>query len=154
MYPVAEGLWIGPHLLDVPAEAKRAAIHESGINSVINVWRGRDADLAGAVEAYFYAPLTDGVLDDERMARYDLLARRGVALWGAGGLLVQCHGGRNRSGLLVGLILCYSLGVSGAEALRTVRSTRGASALNNRHFAAWLESLPAASRSARSSASR
>lgn len=145
MYDVGDGrLFIGPHLLDVPDEAKRAAVSARRITMVVNLWRRRDDELALAVTRYHHLPLSDGLLSDELFARYDGIARVAAKHLDEGGnVLVQCYGGRNRSGLLAGLITCCWRGVSGREAVAAVRAGRGVSALNNRHFATWLESLPA-----------
>jgi hypothetical protein len=56
-------------------------------------------------------------------------------------VLVACAGGRNRSGLVVGLAVRVLLDCSGAQALRLVQSRRE-NALNNETFARYLASLP------------
>lgn len=56
-------------------------------------------------------------------------------------VLVACAGGRNRSGLVVGLAVRELLGCSGAEALNWVQSRRE-DALNNATFARHLAGLP------------
>jgi dual specificity protein phosphatase-like protein len=56
--------------------------------------------------------------------------------------LVHCTFGRNRSGLLVTLIVRDLLGISGEEALRYVQARRER-VVNNEAFAEWLASLPA-----------
>jgi protein-tyrosine phosphatase len=56
-------------------------------------------------------------------------------------VLVACAGGRNRSGLVVGLAVRELLGCSGTEALTWVQSRRE-DALNNVTFARHLAGLP------------
>jgi hypothetical protein len=56
-------------------------------------------------------------------------------------VLVACAGGRNRSGLVVGLAVRELLGCSGAQALNWVQSRRE-NALNNATFARHLAGLP------------
>jgi protein-tyrosine phosphatase len=56
-------------------------------------------------------------------------------------VLVACAGGRNRSGLVVGLAVRDLLGCSGAQALTWVQSRRE-DALNNATFASHLAGLP------------
>ncbi len=56
-------------------------------------------------------------------------------------VLVACAGGRNRSGLVIGLAVRELLGCSGAQALNWVQSRRE-NALNNVTFATHLASLP------------
>lgn len=57
-------------------------------------------------------------------------------------VLVHCTFGRNRSGLLVSLVVRDLLGVTGAQALAHVQSRREGT-VNNESFARWLRSLPA-----------
>jgi hypothetical protein len=64
-----------------------------------------------------------------------------TAVAGGGRVLVACAGGRNRSGLVLGLALRELLRCSGAEALRIVQSRRE-DALNNQTFARHLAALP------------
>ena len=56
-------------------------------------------------------------------------------------VLVACAGGRNRSGLVVGLAVRELLGCSGVQALSWVQSRRE-NALNNATFGRHLASLP------------
>ena len=56
-------------------------------------------------------------------------------------VLVHCTFGRNRSGLLVSLVVRDLLAVTGAEALAHVQQRRER-AVNNTTFADWLRSLP------------
>jgi hypothetical protein len=56
-------------------------------------------------------------------------------------VMVACAGGRNRSGLVLGLALRELLACSGAEALHLVQSRRE-DALNNETFARYLAALP------------
>ena len=56
-------------------------------------------------------------------------------------VLVACAGGRNRSGLVVGLAVRELLGCSGEQALNWVQSRRE-NALNNATFAHHLAGLP------------
>jgi protein-tyrosine phosphatase len=56
--------------------------------------------------------------------------------------LVHCTFGRNRSGLVVTLVVRELLGLSGRDALAHVRDRRDR-AVNNETFAEWLTSLPA-----------
>lgn len=85
---------------------------------------------------------------DMRSASYlDQLAVRLAAEMRAGrSVLVTCHQGMNRSGLLSALVLrCYE-GLTGAQALHAVqsrrRAMRGFVPLGNMMFARFLELLP------------
>ncbi|MHB8732958.1 MAG: protein-tyrosine phosphatase family protein [bacterium] len=57
-------------------------------------------------------------------------------------VLVHCHMGKNRSGLLNALVAMQILGISGAAAVELVRRRRP-DALGNAVFTAYLRSLPA-----------
>lgn len=54
-------------------------------------------------------------------------------------VLVTCHQGRNRSGVICALVLCKGRGMSPERAVRTVRVARGPTALSNPHFLKFLE---------------
>jgi hypothetical protein len=53
-------------------------------------------------------------------------------------VLVTCNAGKNRSGLVCGLVLRDHFGLSGLDALHAVRTARGPNALCNRSFAQYL----------------
>ena len=116
----------------------------TGIRAVIDL---ADADAhppAGATDDLLYlkAPLVDG--DDLPDPALTLrLATLVAGLIDDGHrVLVHCTFGRNRSGLLVSLVVREVLGVPGAEALAHVQEHREGT-VNNAGFAQWLRSLPA-----------
>lgn len=93
------------------------------------------------VTHYRKEPLVDGeeLPDGDRLAE---LSRLLVDAVRAGRpTLVCCSFGKNRSGLVATLALRELLSCSGAEALGYVRARRHR-AVNNRRFAAYVESLP------------
>lgn len=53
-------------------------------------------------------------------------------------VLVTCHQGRNRSGLICALALCKGQGMSPKRAVNTVRAARGPEALRNPYFLQFL----------------
>jgi protein-tyrosine phosphatase len=91
---------------------------------------------------YLKCPLVDhDTLPDPELTLG--LAELVAGLAGAGRrVLVHCTFGRNRSGLLVTLVVRRLLGLPGAEALDYVQQRRDG-AVNNETFAAWLRSLDA-----------
>ena len=102
---------------------------------------GPSADELGDL-TYVKAPLEDGetlpdalVLDHLTGLVVDLVryGRR---------VLVHCTFGKNRSGLLMALIVRELLDCDGRTALERVRRVRER-AVNNEQFAAWLSDLPA-----------
>lgn len=116
----------------------------TGIRAVVDI---ADADAhppAGATDGLLYlkAPLVDG--DDLPDPALTLrLATLVAGLVGDGTrVLVHCTFGRNRSGLVVSLVVREVLGISGAEALAYVQERREGT-VNNAAFAEWLRSLPA-----------
>lgn len=63
-----------------------------------------------------------------------------VIQWLQGGkrVLVTCHQGRNRSGIICALALCKGKGMSPKRAVNTIRAARGPSALRNDYFLRFL----------------
>jgi len=57
-------------------------------------------------------------------------------------VLVHCHRGKSRSGLLNSLVVMKLLGISGRDAVALIRQRRPG-ALGNAVFTAYLEALPA-----------
>ena len=119
-------------------------VHRTGIRAVLDF---ADADAhppAGATDDLLYlkAPLVDAddVPDPEFTTRLAGLAA-GLIAQGYP-VLVHCTFGRNRSGLIVSLVVREVLAISGAQALEHVQSRRRGT-VNNESFAAWLRSLPA-----------
>ena len=143
-YDVGDGrVFMGPQVLTMPMVDKRVAMKTMGVTMVVNLWWRRDDQIASLVEHYRHVPVPDGKLSDAHLAHFDVLARVSARHLNEGGVvLTQCQGGRNRSGVVAALTLCYWLGISGAEAVDRVRAGRGPGALSNRHFASWLSSLP------------
>lgn len=121
-----------------------AWIREHEIDTVVDL---ADADAfppSAEVDGlnYLKCPLVDGDdLPDEGLTTRlaDLVA--GLVEDGHR-VLVHCTFGRNRSGLLVSLVVRRLLGLSGKEAVGYVQERRQG-AVNNETFRAWLASLPA-----------
>jgi hypothetical protein len=120
-----------------------AWVREAGVDVVLDL---ADADAYPPAEeieglTYLKCPLEDG--DDlpdpavtQRLAELVAgLVREGRQA------LVHCTFGRNRSGLVVTLIVRELLGLTGREALAYVQERRDR-AVNNEVFATWLSSLP------------
>ena len=78
-------------------------------------------------------------LDDARPTLHEIhvaydAAREVARRWRLGQhVLVTCHKGWNRSGLVTALTLMM-LGLSDNQAIRAIRAARGPKALGNRHF--------------------
>jgi len=121
-------------------------IREQGLDAVVDV---SDADAhppAGAVSDLIYlkCPLVDGEDLPDPAVTIPLAEMVGGLISEGHKVFVHCTFGRNRSGLLVTLIVRQVLGMPGADALDYVQARRDR-AVNNEDFAAWLRSLPAPS---------
>ncbi len=102
-----------------------------------------DADAVQALGRYVKRPLEDSdevPVADVMELRDEILSE----LQADRTVLVHCTFGKNRSGLLVALVLRSLEDLTGAEALARLRSVR-TNAVNNETFANWLSTLPAPS---------
>jgi protein-tyrosine phosphatase len=96
------------------------------------------ADIHGV--SFLKYPFQDGELPD-LVVLGGLVATLADALRQGRRVLVHCGWGRNRSGLVVALVLREVLDLDGRAAALAVRERRHR-ALNNATFAAYVESLP------------
>jgi hypothetical protein len=131
------GLWHGGCPVDFEW------VRDTGIDAVIDLADADSFPPADDVEGLIYlkCPLLDG--DDLPDPGLTLrLASLVAGLVGDGHtVLVHCTFGRNRSGLLVSLVVRELLDVTGAEALAHVQEHRDGT-VNNATFSGWLRSLP------------
>ena len=80
---------------------------------------------------------------DSSIQDIDLERLGDVVVWaykkwqGGNRVLIRCQAGLNRSGLVSALVLMYK-GATANEAVRMIRLTRGANALFNKQYVAWL----------------
>lgn len=137
---IMPGLYISRNALDLTVAQRSELVRELRLGLVINLWRDdpgwRDIPRLG----YFHVPIPDG--QQWRRAELERLACL-VASYELGGprsVLITCHAGRNRSGLLAALIVREVTGESGARAMEIVRAGRPR-AIANPYHAAYLESL-------------
>jgi hypothetical protein len=120
-----------------------AWVRETGIDVVLDL---ADADAYPPAEeieglTYLKCPLEDGEdLPDPALTLRLAELVAGLVREGRQAL-VHCTFGRNRSGLVVTLIVRELLGLSGRDALDHVQERRDR-AVNNEVFASWLASLP------------
>lgn len=118
-------------------------VRNSGIDVVLDL---ADADAyppAAEIKGltYLKAPLVDGDEVPEPAVTLGLAAFVAGLVRDGHRALVHCTFGRNRSGLVVALVVRELLGCTGAEALEHVQERRNRT-VNNETFAAWLRSLP------------
>jgi hypothetical protein len=119
-------------------------VRATGIDVVLDV---ADADAhppEDAIEGltYLKCPLVDGGAVPDPTLTLGLAALVARLVEEGHRALVHCTFGRNRSGLLVSLVVRRLLGLSGKDAVRYVQERRQG-AVNNETFKAWLDSLPA-----------
>lgn len=125
-------------------DIKLAVLEENDIDYVINLWSRADPDLQGIPGVtYIHYPIPDGLeLPNVKLQMLTNLAS-GAAyhiLHSGHAVLVLCHAGRNRSGLLSALIVKELNGCTGQAALEHVRMKRPG-AVDNPFFEQFLRSL-------------
>ena len=97
---------------------------------------------------YVKAPLVDGEALPDPLVLGHLTDLAADLVRDGRRVLVHCTFGKNRSGLLMTLVVRELLGCDGRTALGKVRSVRHR-AVNNERFAEWVSALPAPSRPSR-----
>lgn len=115
------------------------ALAAAGITLVVSMW-GPELRQAPGIR-YLHRPIGDGKRIDPVLL--DFISEQVADELGTPGgrVLVHCHAGRNRSGLVTALAARRVLGISGREALALVRERRP-NAVANEAFATYLEGLP------------
>ncbi|HXX37610.1 MAG TPA: dual specificity protein phosphatase [bacterium] len=120
------------------------SIHALGIDTVVDLFGTLDPGVPTAPNSivYVFWPIEDRpALPD--MTIMDALVDTVVRFIRIGHkVLVHCHRGKSRSGLVNALVVMKILGISGSEAIDLIRHRRPG-ALGNAVFTAHLETLPA-----------
>jgi len=140
IYTVIPGrLFQCAEFINKPIEHKLGALMSHKIDVVINVYKHRDEELEEYLYRYWYDPIPDGKSFDPKVVL--IIAHEATELIRHGHVvLVHCHAGRNRSGLVSALIAREYLGISGAAAMELVR-TRRPRAIDNQYFEDFLKEL-------------
>lgn len=135
---IVPGLWMGGHYWTDPAGELRPVVVGAEFDLVISLFtrpgHGPDPRVEHLVGEMPDAPLTGAQL--RTVLRLARAAR--TALDSGRRILVRCHSGYNRSGLVVAQCLVEG-GLAPAAAIRLVRRGRSPRALNNEVFAAYLD---------------
>lgn len=134
---VLPGLWQGGLPQDWPAV--RATV--DAVIDVADAGPGPSPDDLGGL-TYVKAPLEDGEALPDPVVLDHLTALAADLVRDGRRVLVHCTFGKNRSGLLMTLVVRELLRCDGRTALARVRAVRHR-AVNNAGFAAWLSALPA-----------
>ncbi|MFF2195834.1 protein phosphatase [Streptomyces sp. NPDC058157] len=134
---VGPGLWMGGHVwVDRTGEVREAVVDREFdlvISLFTRVGHGPDPSVRHLVRTLPDAPLTA-----DQIGTVQELARTATDAVRAGrSVLVRCHSGYNRSGLVVAEAL-IGQGLEPAAAIALVRSRRSPRALNNRTFEDYL----------------
>jgi protein-tyrosine phosphatase len=119
----------------------RELVNAHQLDVIVNTWSRADHRLDDLVQ-YIHLPLPDGQVTPAVIQKVESLSSEIVFLLQSNKrVLVHCRGGRNRSGLITGLVLKKLLGVSGATAVELVQRARPR-ALANMHFVRYLCETP------------
>jgi len=124
--------------------AEWTSIRARGIDVVVDLFGSLDPGVPVEPNSilYIYWPIEDAAALPA-MGIMSILVDAVVRLIQLGHkVLVHCHKGKSRSGLLNALVAMQILGISGADAVALLRRRRPG-ALGNQVFSAYLESLPA-----------
>lgn len=105
-------------------ERKLRELEDAQISVVVCLRPKQDTELSVAMgELYRWYPMSDGKKLDA--GRVESIADEIVDfIYGHHKVLVHCNAGRNRAGLVASLVVSRILAISGADALRHVRSIR------------------------------
>ncbi|MFC6883594.1 MULTISPECIES: protein-tyrosine phosphatase family protein [Actinomadura] len=134
---IVPGLWMGGHHYRGPGGERMPAVANDEFDMVISLFRRDGHGPAPGVE-HHYADLPDRPLLPDQLGEVCRLADLAVVAVRAGRrVLVRCHFGYNRSGLVVahGLV---TMGHPVEDAIALVRSRRSEWALHNRVFVDYL----------------
>ncbi|MER5528395.1 protein phosphatase [Streptomyces sp. NPDC002677] len=134
---VLPGLWMGGHEFRGRAGRLESAVVRDEFDLVQSLLRVPGHGPDTGVEHQVW-PIPDGPLDGTQLAGVMRLARAASEALDAGrSVLVRCHSGYNRSGLVVAQALVHR-GRTAEEAIRLVRARRSPWALHNELFVAYL----------------
>ncbi|WP_333771242.1 protein-tyrosine phosphatase family protein [Streptomyces sp. IBSBF 2435] len=134
---IRPGLWIGGHYWTDRAGELQPAVVGGEFDLVVSLLTRAGHGPPAPVE-HVLVELPDGPLAPDQIATVQQLAVRVAAAARAGrSVLVRCHSGYNRSGLVVGQAL-IELGSSPNAAVDLIRRKRSPWALNNEVFEQYL----------------
>ncbi|WP_330459801.1 dual specificity protein phosphatase family protein [Streptomyces sp. NBC_00820] len=141
---VAPGLWMGGHEFRGRSGRLQPAVVGEEFDVVQTLLRRAGYGPGPDVEHHVW-PIPDGPLDGTQLAGVIRLARAaGEALDAGRSVLVRCHHGYNRSGLVVAHALVRR-GRTTEEAIQLIRARRSPWALHNPLFVEYLRAgLPTA----------
>ncbi|MFD6936062.1 protein phosphatase [Streptomyces goshikiensis] len=134
---ISPGLWMGGHVWNDPAGEPRPVVVADEFDLVISLFTRSGHGPAPGTE-HLVAEMPDAVLTAGQLHTVRGLARAASRALDAGRtILVRCHSGYNRSGLVVAQCL-VERGLAPAEAIALIRRRRSPWALHNAVFTAYL----------------
>jgi hypothetical protein len=134
---VRPGLWLGGHFWAGPDGELREAVVGAEFDLVISLFTRAGHGPDRGVD-HVVSEIPDGPLSVEQLRSVQQLAvGAAAAVRGGRSVLVRCHSGYNRSGLVVAQTL-VELGQDATAAVALVRERRSPWALNNRTFEQYL----------------
>ncbi|MFE2144828.1 protein phosphatase [Streptomyces sp. NPDC059456] len=134
---ITTGLWMGGHQWTDPSGDRHAAVVGTEFGLVISLF-SRPGHGPGPGIEHLVAEMPDRPLTAEQIHAVQQLARTAArAVRDGRTVLVRCHSGYNRSGLVVAQAL-IELGWETTTAVETIRRNRSPFALHNRIFEEYL----------------
>ncbi|MEV4612694.1 protein phosphatase [Kitasatospora sp. NPDC049258] len=134
---IRAGLWMGGHYWFDPAGEMQSVVVDDEFDLVVSLFTRPGHGPAPGVE-HHVAELPDAPLCSRELARVCELAELAArAVRDGRTVLVRCHAGYNRSGLVVAQTLRL-LGLDTAAAVESIRRHRSPWALNNTVFEQYL----------------
>ncbi|MCX4529745.1 dual specificity protein phosphatase family protein [Streptomyces sp. NBC_01551] len=134
---ISPGLWMGGHVWTDPAGELRPVVVADEFDLVISLFT-RSGHGPGPDAEHLVALMPDAALTAGQLHTVRRLARAASGALDAGRtILVRCHSGYNRSGLVVAQCL-MERGLAAADAIALVRRRRSPWALHNATFTAYL----------------
>ncbi|MCX5215134.1 protein phosphatase [Kitasatospora sp. NBC_00240] len=134
---ITPGLWMGGHFWAGPGGRTRSAVADAEFDLVVSLFTRAGHGPHPRVE-HLVGEIPDSPLTAEQIRTVQRLAMATAkAVHDDRAVLVRCHSGYNRSGLVVAQTL-VELGQEPAAAVDLVRRRRSPWALNNRTFEQYL----------------
>lgn len=132
------GLWMGGHYYTDESGELQFAVVADQFDMVVSLYSKDGHGPAMGVE-HHVATMPDGPLNASQIARVqELAAVTAQAITNGRNVLVRCHAGYNRSGLVAAQALIH-LGYDARSAILLIRRKRSPWALHNRTFELYLE---------------
>ncbi|MFJ3789789.1 protein phosphatase [Kitasatospora sp. NPDC090091] len=136
---IAPGLWMGGHFITPPGRPLEPVLVEREFDLVVSLFTRAGHGPAPGVE-HLVREVPDGPLSaGQLLAVGEAATHTAEAVRQGRRVLVRCHSGYNRSGLVVAQAL-VELGHPADRAVELIRERRSPWALNNRLFVEYLAS--------------